>query len=81
MAQKNPGKGKREHITNLSISDSTVLLGDHNDHIQMTNADGGCNAEDEQEILRIYKKLDIRHKNKFMTQVFEFEDMFDEQDE
>lgn len=79
MAQKNPRKSKREHITNLSISDSTVLLGDHNDHIQMSNSEGGCNAEDEQEILRIYKKLDIRHKNKFMTQVFEFEDMFDDQ--
>ena len=80
MAQKNPSKSKREHITNLSISDSTVLLGDHNDHIQMSNSDGNCNAEDEQEILRIYKKLDIRHKNKFMTQVFEFEDMFDDQE-
>lgn len=68
-------------IVNLFVSDSAVMLGDHNDNVKIENFQSNCNAEEEKEIIRIYQKLDVRHKNKFMTQVFEFEDMFDDRDE
>lgn len=63
----------------VHIHGSTVMVGNSGDHVTMSGgaSAGGENVQDEEELLRIYKKLNIRSKSEFMLHCFAFEDEYD----
>lgn len=63
----------------VHIHGSTVMVGNSGDYVTMSvgASTGGENAQDEEELLRIYKKLNIRGKSEFMLHCFAFEDEYD----
>lgn len=64
----------------VNIYGSSVIIGNYGNPTMSGNAVVGSterNTHDEDELLRIYKKLDVRHKSDFMLKVFGYEDEYD----
>lgn len=72
---------KQEHHGGVYIHGSTVMIGNRGDYVTMGMPSAPSrderNHQDEVEILRIYRKLDVRHKSDFMGLVFAYEDEYD----
>lgn len=69
-------KTKRPPPT-TTITESAVVIGNSGDHINMSTIPRE-KSETEREIIRIYSKLDTRHKADFLCRVYEYERDFDD---
>lgn len=57
------------------ISDSSVLIGNSGDNVTVGGSAQLTDAE--RELLRVFNKLDLRHKADFLGRVYAYEDEYD----
>lgn len=84
--QKNEGDNLPERKAKIHISGNSIIVGNRGGHVSASthcpplhskSDENAVNEVTESELIRIYRKLDMRHKIDFITHAVMYEEQYD----